>query len=130
MSIVFVVCVWEDHEWRFDPGVFFARLQECFETVPPDPVPGGPGAEGGEAGQAGATVRMRRRDFTVKLHEDKAVSIRADDVGAAQIALWVRAEVPAAVPLAFFDTAASFDEILLDEKMTVADLVTGRSDRR
>ncbi|MBW3638817.1 MAG: hypothetical protein KY451_03045 [Actinobacteria bacterium] len=124
MRIVFVVCVWADHEWRFDPGVFFARLQECFETVPSDPVPGG----GGDGG--GVAVRMRRRDFTVKLHEDKAVSIRADDVGAAQIALWVRAEVPAAVPLAFFDTAASFDEILLDEKTTVADLVTGRSDRR
>ncbi|MDQ3503484.1 MAG: hypothetical protein M3486_07720 [Actinomycetota bacterium] len=124
MSIVFVVCVWEDHEWRFDADTFFVRLQESFETVPPDPVPDGPGAE------SGVTVRLRRRDFTVRLHDDKAVSIRADDVGAAQIALWVRAEVPAEVPLAFFDTAASFDEILLDEKTTVADLVTGRSDRR
>jgi len=124
VSIVFVVCVWEDHEWRFDADTFFARLQQSFETVPPNPLPGGPGVE------AGATVRLRRRDFTVKLHEDKAVSIRADDVGAAQIALWVRAEVPAEVPLAFFDTAASFDEILLDDKTTVADLVTGRSDRR
>lgn len=122
MSIVFVVCVWEDHEWRFDPGAFYARLQECFELVP-----AGPGAE---VGEAGVTVRLRRRDFTVRLHDDKAVSIRADDVGAAQIALWVRAEVPAEVPLAFFDTAASFDEILLDDKTTVADLVTGRSDRR
>ena len=124
MSIVFVVCVWEDHEWRFDPDTFFARLQESFETVPLDPVPDGPGAE------SGVTVRLRRRDFTVRLHDDKAVSIRADDVGAAQIALWVRAEVPAEVPLAFFDTAASFDEILLDDKTTVSDLVTGRSDRR
>jgi len=119
VSIVFVVCVWEDHEWRFDADTFFARLQESFETVP-----AGPGAE------SGVTVRLRRRDFTVRLHDDKAVSIRADDVGAAQIALWVRAEVPLDVPLAFFDTAASFDEILLDEKTTVADLVTGRSDRR
>jgi len=124
VSIVFVVCVWEDHEWRFDPDTFFARLQESFETVPLDPVPDGPGAE------SGVTVRLRRRDFTVRLHDDKAVSIRADDVGAAQIALWVRAEVPAEVPLAFFDTAASFDEILLDDKTTVSDLVTGRSDRR
>lgn len=130
MSIVFVVCVWEDHEWRFDPGAFFARLRESFETVPPDPMPGGPESEAGDDSETGVTVRLRRRDFTVRLHEDKAVSIRADDVGAAQLAVWVRGQVPLDVPLAFFDTAASFDEILLDADTTVADLVTGRSDRR
>ncbi len=129
MSILFVVCVWEDHEWRFDPAILFARLQESFETIPPDPAPDGPEAEA-EAGDGSATVRLRNRDFTVKLHESKAVSIRADDVGAAQIALWVRTQVPLDVPLAFFDTAGTFDEILLEERTTVADLVTGRSDRR
>lgn len=118
MSDAFLVCIWADHNWRFDPDAFFSALLERFEGNIAALVPGA-------VADGNAHVRMSDRDFEVNMIDKRVISILADEVGAATIAVWIRKQTPAEVPLAFLNSSYSFVEIPLEDSTTVNELLSG-----